>query len=294
MRVTSYYKKASIGEHFTFWEHGIGVALPAAVARVLNASLDLVPMESGSGYLVYDTDIAFCQLFDRGYLKRPGRFIYTVVSDVIGYTKPITDWIEAMRPNLLLCLQTIDPNVVKFCTDRGCAVQFFPWFVLDAPQIKPKTVYGMCTGCTDPAVYPRRNQIASYLNGLKRDDVVVSCSHTFGNYKLNNEEYIDRLARCRYYFSGAIYDKYIPPKYYEVAANEACLVTFHVPGMEELGFIDQVTCKVIDRLEDIEPILSSDSYVEIGRAARNMVMKRHSVEARAEQLVKAYHEFLNR
>ena len=295
MRVASFYKKASPGEHFTFWEDGIGVALPTKVAQILNADLSLVPMDGKSGYdHIPEGDIAFCQLFDIPYTRRPGRFVYTVVSDVVGYTAPLLSWVDKMRPNLLLCLQTIDPNVVKFCADRGCVVQSFPWFVLNAPEVRPKTVYGMCTGCTDPAVYPRRNQIASYLNGLNRSDVIVSCSHTFGSYKLNNEEYVDRLARCRYYFSGAIYDRYIPPKYYEVAANGACLVTFYVPDMELIGFVDQVTCKVINQLEDIVPILLSDSYVEIGQTAKSMVMKRHSVEARAEQLVKVYNEFLNR
>ena len=286
MKITSYYVKASPGEHFTFWEDGIGVALPTRLSEKMGFDLRLNPVTEDyevSG----DSEIAFCQLFLKPK-SRPAKFVYTVISDVVGHESQVKSWIASVKPNLLLCLQTVDPDIVRYGAERGCSVELFPWFVLGEFKDAPKTMTGLCTGCTDPGVYPNRARIASYLSSMNRSDVVVSCSHNFGKYKLSNSEYADCISRCKYYLSGAIYDKYIPPKYYEAAANGACLVTFHVPGMESVGFVHGETCIVIKRIEEIPGILASNLYDKIGKNAKKMALRMHTVENRAGQIQKAY------
>jgi hypothetical protein len=293
VKIASYYKKAHPGEHFTFWEDGIGLALPKKIATILQSECECIVIRDKGKYKpVQESDIAYCQLFNRPK-KRPARFVYTIVSDVVGNEVPLKKWIDKVRPNLLLCLQTLDPDIVKFGRERGCSVEMFPWFVIGMGIDKVKDLTALCTGCTDPVIYPKRKAIADYLVSMNRNDVVVSCSSVFGNYRLSNDGYADSLSRCKYYFSGAIYDRFVPPKYYEAAACGACLVTFPVPGLEELGFVNGVTCAVINSLDEIEEVLASDLYITVGPQAIAMAESKHSLQARAEWVVEAYRRTIN-
>jgi hypothetical protein len=293
IKIVSYYKKASPGEHFTFWEDGIGLALPKQIAAILQGECECIAIRDKGKYKpVRETDIAYCQLFNRPK-KRPARFVYAVVSDVVGNEAPLKKWINKVRPNFLLCLQTLDPDIVNFGKERGCSVEMFPWFVLEQGLDKPKDLTALCTGCTDPVIYPKRKAIAEYLAAMNRNDVVVSCSTTFGKYRLSNDEFISSLSRCKYYLSGAIYDKFVPPKYYEAAACGACLVTFTVPGLESLGFVNGETCAIINSLDEIEGVLASDLYKTAGPKAKALVASKHSLQARAEWVVEAYRKTIN-
>lgn len=288
MRVISYYQKAHPDEHFRFWENGIGVALPALLGdRVKYIELK----DCWPDYLIEDDDydIAYCQLFCIPR-KRPAKFIYTFLSDYISHEAELASWIDRVKPNLIACLQHMPDELVDFGKSRGCIVKFLPWFILRKEEYVEKDIEGMCTGCVDPGVYRRRSEIYRFLLNKQRADIVLSCSDKFGNYPLSNDEYIMYLRRAKYYFSGGIYDHFVPPKYYEACNVGACLVSFEMPKMDKIGFVDGKTYLKLSNLHDIDRILDSQEYLEIGKSAQRMIHEHHTVWRRAEQILEIYHE----
>lgn len=283
MRVISYFMKARPDEHFRFWDEGIGRALP----RLLGDSVDYVELRSDHGkYRVKSTDydIAYCQLFaipDR----RPAKFVYATIGDYRGHEKELAKWIADVRPNLLACLQDMPAELVEYCKSKGCVARLLPWFVLSDEAYIAKDLTGMCSGCIFPATYPRRAEIYAYLAERRRDDVVLSGSEQFGKYRLSNEEYERLLRRTKYYLSGGIYDLLVPPKYYEAANVGACLVCFPMPMMEQVGFVDGQTYISISSVRDIDAVLGSDRYLQIGKNAQQMIRERHTAWRRAQQIL---------
>jgi len=279
MRVVSYYAQSSVGDHWTFWTDGIGIALPKAIGDAT-----LVPLPRG--VTTYDVDgdydIAYCHMWAVPK-KKPAKFVYAFLSDYIGNETKVKEWLEAVQPDLLCCLQTCPEDLVEFGEKIGCRVVFLPWFVVKVPSYQEKTILAMCSGCIG-SIYPSRTQIFNYLVAMNREDFVLSCSNKFGDYPLSNEKYRESLAVTKYYFSGGIYDRFIPPKYYEVCACGACLVSFRMPHMQELGFIDGETYLELPYLGDIRKILQTDQWRPIGRTAQEMIRERHTVEKRAEQI----------
>jgi len=226
MRIVSYYCPAFPSDHFKFWDTDIGVALPKLIAE--DCRYVLIGDKPEYPIVDRDADISYCQLFSRP-TERPQNFVYTFLSDFIGHEHEVIHWMRAVRPNLFMCLQHCPTELIELGEQVGCKVVLVPWFVSDVPQMTPKTLKGLCSGCIDPLIYPKRSQMYRFLKGLGRLDIKLSGSPSFGNYPLTAGQYFEALSRAQYYFSGGIYDTYIPPKYYEAAAYGACLVTFDMP-----------------------------------------------------------------
>lgn len=231
------------------------------------------------------------------WTKRPGRFIMAMMSDY--RRERYMKWIEVMRPQLLLCLQSLPKELVAFGAQRGCKVMFCPWFMGGEgkyrlrPYIAEKEITAMSSGCSNRKVYPSRVAVAKYLEGLRRKDVVLSMGPQY-KYPLPYDQYEDTLARTRYYLSGGILDSYIPPKYYEAMNFGACLVSFPLQHMGKAGFVPNKTYIKLNSLDDIPKVIGSERWREISYNGWQMVRKRHTVEARATLIKELYHAYKRR
>jgi hypothetical protein len=288
LNVVSYHGPGTPEAHWNFWYDGIGIALQEKIGRTRHV---VVTKNNFEFYPVHgDFDIAYIQKprVPKGE-KRPAKFIYSFVSDYFGDEKRTKEWMKKVRPDLMGCLQYCPDELVRFGKSIGCRVELVPWFVTDKESyVEDKKITAMCTGCIDNA-YSKRKLIYNYLKKLNRKDVVLSCG-SFGKYPLPNDEYQRKIKKTKYYFSGGIHDRFIPPKYYEVCNNGACLVSHELPLMEQFGFVDGETYVKIFNLNEINKVLDSDMYKEIGKAGREMVQKRHTVEARAKKIIEVFRD----
>lgn len=295
MKVISYYlplpilaRLRLINLHWTFWTDGIGLALPS----LLGDSVTFVKLRNN--HEVYrikstDFDIAYCHPYAIPN-KRPARFVYTFLSDFRGHERELEKWIDTVRPNLLACLQDMPLELVEYCKSKGCTARLLPWFVIKTETYNAKDLIGMCTGCIASSIYPKRAEIYAYLAERRRSDVILSGSEKFGKYPLSNAEYRLLLRRARYYLSGGIYDLFIPPKYYEAANVGACIVSFPMPMMDLIGYVNGQTYISISSVRDIDAVLESDQYLQIGQNAQQMIRERHTVWRRAQQILEVFHE----
>lgn len=285
LKIVSYYKDVAdrTKYHFLDWIEKIGEALPEQMGEAT-----LVPLNSNYYDIVDgDFDLAYCPMFHFPN-KRPDCFVYSFLSDYKGYESKVKDWIVKVKPNLLCMLQEMPCGLIDFAKWQGCKVVLLPWFVNNNPKYEEKTVLGFSGGRIKPAHYPKRKAIYDYLLVKQFEGVVLSGSNKFGNYQYTGQAYLDLLKKVKYYFSGGIYDVLIPPKYYE-AANYGCtMVSYDMPYMYQFGFIDGETYIKLNKLEDIDEIIKSDAYLEIGKNAQKMVQEQHTVKVRAKQLLDVY------
>ena len=315
MRIASYYKTLDVTQSKLggvgqggggYWETAVGYSLQQEIAKQLSAYVAFNPRPHGKDsfdvahYDVVDDDfdIAYCQLFDLPS-TRPARWVYSIISDYIGMEKVLEDWLAAAKPDVLISLQypvndDHQPNLWQQCARHGCTPIFLPWFNATnfpvAVTQEQRNVVGMSSGAMG-GTYPNRQAIYNYLTGLGRDDIVLSGNAAGGgNYRLSDAEYQDALHRCRYYFSGGIYDIQIPPKYYEIMNYGATLVSHELMNMEQAGFIDGVTYIKLNNLDEIPAILESDRWQQIGREGQRMVHERHSMTQRATDIIRVYNE----
>lgn len=287
MKVVSYYEKAAPHEHFRFWDDGIGVGLP----KKINSDAILIEKNPDSNGIykaeILDADITYCQLYHIPH-ERPKGFVYAFLSDFINNEHLVYSWLDRVRPNLLCCLQHAPKELIEYGKRVGCVVKLIPWFVLNIPEYVEKTVKAFCSGCVTGA-YPRRRHIAEYLSS--RNLGIVSCSDVFGSYKLSNSEYIDTMKKTKYYCSGGIYDRLVPPKYFEAAGHGATVVTFDMEYLGRVGFRDKDNCIVINNIQQLDEILDSEMYIDIGKRAVEFIRLNHTVEIRKRQLVEEYNAF---
>jgi hypothetical protein len=287
MKITSYYCKAAPEEHFQLWDYGIGIGIPNEIASMNNSvAKRKILTENHYAPLEY-SDMAYCQLFALPD-SRPAKFIYTFLSDYIGNEKPMREWAQKVKPNLVCCLQHLPEDLQQLVQQCGGKTILSPWFITNKPEWQEKSVTAMCSGCTDPCIYPGRNKIAQYLSQGSFKDVIISCSSNFGKYPLSNKQYSDYIKTVKYYLSGGIYDRFVPPKYYEVANYGACIITFNMEMLSRVGFVHNETCIIIKDLDEIPEILSSDKYLEIGKNAQKMVQSKHHLSNRASEILEVY------
>lgn len=287
MKISSYYYQARPDEHFQLWDYGMGRGIPSTIASLFHMEDEYQILHNDQYDVGRFSDIAYCQLFAIPQ-KRPGAFIYTFISDYINNETALHNWIQKVRPNLVGCLQHIPQELIDYAKQFNCEVKLLPWYVTTKPQYETKTVTAMCSGCTDPNVYPTRNAINSYLQKLHRPGIITSCSNNFGKYPLSNSQYSETIKKTKYYLSGGIYDRFVPPKYYEVANHGACIVTFDMEMLSQVGFVHNKTCIIIKDLKEIPSIIDSDRYVEIGKNAQKMVQECHSIESRAKEIIDVF------
>ena len=287
LKVVSYYVKSETGTHFTFWEDGIAKALLS-----LLGGCTFCPVKGDFRVADDNFDLAYCQpsLFPD---RRPARFVFSFLSDYRGHERRIANWIDRVKPDFLFCLQQKPDALVEYGKNRGCRVEFLPWFVFEFPQLEKKSIEIMCSGCVDPFVYPSRRKIFNYLSQpCFQQRAVLSCSADFGRYPLGNDDYRKLIVKTRYYASGGIYDQWIPPKYYEVMNYGACLLSFSMPYMKECGFVDGETYIELKSIDEIATIINSDRYLQIGISGQKMVRQLHSAQARAKKIRELYDEFV--
>jgi hypothetical protein len=292
-----------------YWQNAVGVRLQVHIAAELGANLflrsrphgvdsfDRVPYNIDGG----PYDLAYCQLFEVSH-ERAAEWIYTIVSDYISMEGVLEDFLDQMRPNVLISFQYPlhppgdRPNLVEQCERYDCKVVFLPWFNESniSNQQKVRDINAMCTGKMG-GTYPFRDAVYWKLDSIKKHqpeayNIVLSGNPHGSTFPLSNEAYRDSLHRCQYYITGGIYDLQIPPKYYEVCNYGATLVSPKLPMMKEAGFIDGETYVRCEDVEQIPEILKSDKWRVVGPAGRRMVQERHTVAARASEIAGLYKE----
>ena len=311
LKMVSYFKQIQADNQIAgglgqggggYWQEQVGVRLQEEVAKVLGAELTLSGRPHGFDSFDRrdyrkvdgDFDIAYCQLFEVPW-SRPAKWVYSIISDYISMEAVLEDFLVRAKPDVLITFQyPIDPpagkpNLREQCERHGCKLVFLPWFNAENMHIHNpfKDVMAMCTGKIG-GTYPMRDKIYKYLEGLNRDDILLSGNPHGSTFRLSDEQYRDALGRCRYYITGGIYDIQIPPKYYEVCNYGATLVSPELPMMEEAGFIDGLTYLKLDNVEEIPDILESTRYDEIGFIGQEMVQDRHSIERRAKDIAELF------
>jgi hypothetical protein len=276
MSVVSYFEPCKSNEHFTWWEDIAGRAIPIAIDKAC-----VLHHINGNYDLIGNFDINYCQL---GHYpkERPQGFVYTMLSDWISNEYWITEWVKKVKPDLILCLQHLPEELIQY------GAKLIPWCVDKVHTNKPKDIKGFISGCINDRIYPNRSKLAKYLHRFC--DVKISCSSIFGIYPLTNKQYVDTISRSRYYFSGGIYDRFIPPKYYEAASYGCCIVTFDMECLAICGFEHNVNCIVINSLDEIADIIDSDRYIHIGENARQFIQDNHTVKVRAKQIREIYEQ----
>ena len=277
MRVASFYRTVpkESRNHFNTWIDLIGEALPLSLSN----DVELCSTLSKSINVETNADVSYCQMF-LNLSKRSNGFVYTFISDYRGYERRIRDWLIEFKPNLICMLQEMPKDLIEFVKSKNIQIELIPWFVRNKQlSNKEKTIDVMCSGCINPNHYPFRHKV---FNWLKKSDIsnkILSCNTKFGEYTLSNEEYENALESSFCFATGGIYDKLIPPKYYEIANNATVVVTHNMPFLEKCGFIDCKTCIVVSRIEEINDIvkLPKSMLKEIGsNAKKNDFENEHS------------------
>jgi len=232
-----------------YWQEDVGERLQSAIAAELGGALALHPRQHGKDS--FDTrdyyfdgepyDLAYCQLFESCSYKRPAEWIYSIISDYISMEAVLQDFLDRMKPNLLITFQyPIDPpagkdNLVVQCNTVGCKVVFLPWFNSQNAEDHSwiRDIDAMCTGKIG-GTYPFRDAAFKALEKLQATtgyNIILSGNPHGSTFPLEYDEYIKCLDRCHYYVTGGIYDMQIPPKYYEVCNHGATLVSPELPMM---------------------------------------------------------------
>ena len=301
----------------SWWSDTYGLALQKAIAQELGA--EFIPFSRLHGRSSFDggdydvpegADIAYCQPFECPK-RRPADFVWTAISDYIGlYEHHLERFLTEVKPDLVVSLQyplepperiaTVPqlgtlPNLVEQCARHGCKVVYLPW--VNAVNIETynaeKQYAGMCTGKMS-GTYPFWDATWRFLQTLDRRDVVLSGNPTGSTFSLSDEDYRKCLASTKYYFTGGIYDLQIPPKVYEVMNYGACLVCHKMPMMEASGLIPYETYLPIESIEEIPAILERDDWRDIAPRGQKLVHEKHSVAARAKDIVTVYRELARR
>ena len=306
MNIMSYKTLPHKSEHYTWWRQVCCIALAEEIARQLfheheeNVFLDygILPTGGGRFEVKQKADIAFVP-FNFFPDKRPADFIYTFCSDVRNYEVQMLKWQNAVKPNLIGCLQDIPDWLVEWGKQNNCAVKLMQWFFQPIFFEPVKTKKAMCSGAIG-RTYPSRTEIFYHLADLKDIDtelqsgeIVLSCGD-FGKYPLTTEQYRKAISESMYYLSGGIYDELIPPKYYEASNYGCCLISKDMPLMQESGFVHNETFIKIESVKEIEDIIMSNRGAVIGQNARKMIQEKHSVKVRAKQIIGEYYDYRNR
>lgn len=319
MRMASFYKTLQADNLIAgglgqggggYWQEDVGERLQAEIADQLGAELTLVPRPHGRdsfdtrdyGFAGGTYDLAYCQLFD-SCDRLPAEWIYSIISDYISMEAVLQDFLNRMKPNVLITFQyPLEPpegkdNLVVQCNTVGCKVVFLPWFNSQDAEDHSwiRDIDAMCTGKIG-GTYPFRDAAFKALEKLQTTDgynIILSGNPHGSTFPLEYDQYIKCLNRCHYYVTGGIYDMQIPPKYYEICNHGATLVSPELPMMAEAGFVDGETYVRCEDLSDLESILKSDRWRVVGPAGRRMVQERHNIYTRAREIADLYREWLS-
>lgn len=297
MKILSVHGPGNPDAAWNSWYTHMGIALP----EILGETTHIIDINQGIwvggvGAGTYTLDLEVDNNFDIAYIqpfiiptKRPAPFIYSFVNDYQNKRDElkIKKWIKNVRPNFIGSLQTISKEFIDYGKKYNCLIKLMPWFVMEKLPFIEKKITAMCTGVISNS-YPNRTQINNYLKKMKRKDIIAVCSGDRTNFELSNEDYEYFISRTKYYMSGTIHDRYIPPKYYEVCNAGACLVSHETFLMKQSGFIDGKTYLKINNLNDIQKILKYDKWEEIAINGQNMIQEKHTVEVRKKQIMEIY------
>lgn len=104
---------------------------------------------------------------------------------------------------------------------------------------------------------------------------------------LYNQLFLRTLAMSKLVFTSSGGSGNLPRKYFEIPAAGAVMVCTPCNGFADLGFRDRENCIVADpgRLASVAAELRNDCSIQgVADAGRELVMRQHSLQARAEQI----------
>ena len=291
MKILSCYQKCLPNEHFKYWEDINGIEIPKEIARQLNSDC-LAYFQIGNAH--YDCpigfDIAYCQMYNMPK-QRPANILYSFVSDY--YDTEIELWVSIVKPDVIFALnglQRFEERRARL-EKLGGELVFAPWCSNYIGGVE-KTNDIFISGCIN-GNYPFRNTACKYLDENVKSPLkyISSCSTEFGKYKLTIEEYGKVLQKSRIYIAGLIFDELLPPKLFEAASNDCCIITHskNDKWLKEAGFINGEHYLNIDNPEQILEFASEewkDRTLAIGRNAGKLIREKHTINKRATQIVR--------
>jgi hypothetical protein len=101
------------------------------------------------------------------------------------------------------------------------------------------------------------------------------------------------LSQCKICITEGGANNYPVRKIFEIPAAGALLVCIPTEGFELLGFQHEVNCVFLENIEDVVKVIDRiyqdlDHYARIAKAGQDLVLMKHSISARAEQLSEAF------
>lgn len=104
------------------------------------------------------------------------------------------------------------------------------------------------------------------------------------------EQYMESLRSSKLvYADGGLSNAFVR-KYFEACACGAVLVAKRVPGMNEMGFIHEKNCIVVEKYEDLSKVdekYTEDYLEQIAKAGQRLILDKHMFLSRADALKKS-------
>ena len=275
-----------------FWSGDMLRALIPLLGNVTFAEVDSGIIEDNKGYFDPLDDVSF----DIGWevCARPKRkiakWVFGMVSDFVGREDAMDKWMADGHLDAVFTLRCVSQRLREQCAKYKLPLYSFPYFVVgERPYNADKNIDAAMIG-TRGKGYNWRQKMYPVL--AKMSNAYEMLLHEAGgkNGRIPYTEYMETMGRIKYFFSGGVDDgdwdtAQIPAKHIEACAAGACLVSPTLPMMDSCGFIDGVNFIQLNNVNEIPDILSSDAWREISKAGYKLINERHSVEARAQQIL---------
>lgn len=101
------------------------------------------------------------------------------------------------------------------------------------------------------------------------------------------EQYLESMRSSKFVYAESGFINVFVRKYFETCACGAVLVAKKVPGMEEMGFIHEENCIIVNKYEDIvniDEMYTEGRLEQIAKAGQKLILGKHMFVHRADAL----------
>lgn len=174
----------------------------------------------------------------------------------------------------------------KFYSERSAAYDFIG---KDTKMWRDDPYQKMTGGTINKAHmdwYRFRNRFEKCLALLWGKNLAISAPVKMKHIAACRELYLESMRSSKYVYCDGGFCGLVR-KYFETCASGAVLVAKKVPGLEQMGFVHEKNCIVIDRYEDIKSVprkYSEEQLAGIARAGQQFILEKHMFHHRAKAL----------
>lgn len=136
--------------------------------------------------------------------------------------------------------------------------------------------------------YKFRNKSEKLLSWMWGKDDNIASHPKMQYIAACREHYLESMRSSKFvYAEGGTANQFVR-KYFEACACGAVLVAKRVPGMSEMGFIQDKNCIIVDKYEDIaniDKMRSENEFMEIAKEGQKLITEKHMFANRAKSLL---------